>query len=89
METQAQIDGHQDKVTAYNKLSRDAQRNVDVDKLLASIHPPTLMNIHKHQITIAINGAVYPTTRIDDQIGYHIGNARIYLNKKFLWLEQN
>jgi hypothetical protein len=39
METQAQIDGHQDKVTAYNKLSTDAQRNVDIDNLLASIIP--------------------------------------------------
>jgi ribonuclease HI len=91
------IKGHQDDDTAYDKLSMDARLNVDVDGL-ASEHfwsgqgtRPTskIMHLHEHQVTIAINGVIYPT-RIDEQIRYHINGSYLkdFLQQKHGWSEK-
>ena len=90
------IKGHQDEITPYEKLSRAAKLNVDVDNL-ATAHQEGTINLPRESIphlreqliTIAVNGYRYPS-QVDAQIRYHINgsNLKQYLTRKQGWTEE-
>jgi hypothetical protein len=90
-------EGHQDDQHDYEALSADAKLNVDTDVLASSYYwegrgskpTPGIPHLHEHQITIAINGIIYPS-KIDEQIRFHINGSYLkgYLQTLHGWNER-
>lgn len=89
------IKGHQDDRTPYEKLSREAKLNVDVDHL-ATMHQAgkkllpkeATPHLQEQRVSVIINGQRYPS-QVSAQIRFHINgsNLKHYLTNKWGWSE--
>ena len=81
------VKGHLHEDNDYDDLTAEAKLNVDVAQLASDYYwsgygmrpSPQIMQLQEYQVTIAINGDIYPT-RIDEQIRYHINGSYLKEN---------
>ena len=90
------VKGHQDDNKPYDELPRDAQLNIDVDKLATEYRDskqsqtkPLLEHCPLTQVSIRINGILYPGN-ISDILRYHVNGSalRTYLGEARQWSQE-